>query len=97
MSAEPPVPELRELRTVEDYDRAIAELCAAREWHCALIEDPEQRAARRHRREAIAGRWLLSHPLEPRVLKALMAAAGPDEEWLWDGPLLVADGHTLPN
>ena len=78
----------------EDYDAEIARLEAELEGAkrlLALLEDPEQRVARRARRQQLMGRWAEGLQLDEDELDALREVSD-DEAWLFDPQVLAADG-----
>lgn len=82
-----------ELRTVEDFDREIESLQAERDRRVNLLEDEDQREARRVRREQLIGRWFASVGigLEADQVQAVCTISGGDA-WIWDSDVLKADG-----
>ena len=81
----------QELRTLDDYDRELETLQAERDRLAQLLEDPEQRDARRMRRQQLMGRWAESLRITPTHLKAIRKVSG-SEAWLFDADVMRADG-----
>ena len=81
-----------ELRSIEEFDAEIEQLQAERKRLQFLLQDPEQREARRTRREQLAGRWVVQLPLSRDHVAEIGEVSGVGESWLWDPDVLKADG-----
>ena len=80
------------LLSIADYDREIMELQRERKRLQGLLSDPDQREARRVRREQIAGRWVVTLPLSTNQVSSIREVSGDSESWLWERDVLIADG-----
>ena len=81
--------------TPESYDAEIRRLQDERDKLRKTLDDPEQRSKRWKRRAQILGDWATpKFTWLDAQMDELRAAAGEEEQWLFDPQLLELDGWT---
>ena len=80
----------RTLGSVAEIDAEIERLQREREEYKRTLEDPDQREARRVRREQIMGRWAAGLRLGDSHLDGIRRVAA-DEAWLFAPNLMQED------
>ena len=83
-----------EIQTLAELDAKIAELVKARDDHKHKLEDPEQRRARRIRRQQLLGRAAETWRLPEDLIQGAQSLA-EDEAWLFEPEYMQPDGWTL--